>query len=301
VAKGFGKKSVKKITPMSSGEVPKRLTPTDDTTRMLYLLSGNNCAMPDCKGVIVDRKGAIVGDIAHIEGALPDSARFNPNMTNEQRRELSNLVLLCASHHRQVDHNKLEAKWPVTRLRKVKAEHEAKFGAIGESIQQAFREHYNDRTDDLGPTEPATFARLDAMQDDAADEEVLQARAKELKRYIKKLRIVPEAERAFMLAVLQRWQKVRSSRSTHYVSVDVDDLRSALSMSLSKVQRLGEALSRYDVGYYGEVGLPEGDRWHVGITDPSDYLPWAEIIAFCKAHSIDLRSFVINLDFAQVD
>ena len=27
----------------------------------------------------------LVGEIAHIEGALPDSARFNAAMTNEQR------------------------------------------------------------------------------------------------------------------------------------------------------------------------------------------------------------------------
>jgi hypothetical protein len=32
----------------------------------------------------------LVGEIAHIEGASPDSARFNASMTNEQRRHYNN-------------------------------------------------------------------------------------------------------------------------------------------------------------------------------------------------------------------
>lgn len=285
-----------------SGEVPKRLTPSDDTTRRLYLLSGNNCAVPDCQAVIVDRKGAIVGDIAHIEGALPDSARFNPKMTNEQRRMLPNLLLLCAAHHRQVDHKGRVADWPVERLRKIKSDHEAKFGAIGEGIRQSFKRQYKDTTDDLGPTVPTTFARLDAMPGSNMDgEDERRTREKDLRQYVGKLRVVPDPQREFMSAVLRRWQKVRDPRRHWTVSVDVDDLKSALNMSAGKIRRLGEALSRYDVGGYGEVGFPDGDRWHVSIADPSDYLPWAEITEFCSAHSLDLASFVERLDFAQLD
>jgi hypothetical protein len=40
-----------------------RLTPKPEVLRELYLLSGNNCAMPGCKNVIIDRAGVVVGHI----------------------------------------------------------------------------------------------------------------------------------------------------------------------------------------------------------------------------------------------
>lgn len=42
-------------------------------------------------------------DIAHIRGARPGSARFDPSMTDEERAGFSNLILLCTAHHKLVD------------------------------------------------------------------------------------------------------------------------------------------------------------------------------------------------------
>jgi hypothetical protein len=61
-------------------ETPKRLTPSPDVTRRLYLASGNRCAYPQCDQALMGADAVLVGQIAHIEGALPDSARFNPKM-----------------------------------------------------------------------------------------------------------------------------------------------------------------------------------------------------------------------------
>jgi hypothetical protein len=47
--------------------------------------------------------GVLVGEIAHIQGPLPASPRFNPDMTNEQRRQYENLLMLCGTHHTAAD------------------------------------------------------------------------------------------------------------------------------------------------------------------------------------------------------
>jgi hypothetical protein len=49
--------------------------------------------------------GVLVGEIAHIQGPLPASPRFNPDMTNEQRREYENLLMLCGTHHTIIDND----------------------------------------------------------------------------------------------------------------------------------------------------------------------------------------------------
>ena len=47
----------------------KRLKPRTDTLRELYIFSGNMCAMPDCKQVLIDEDGTWIGEVAHIHAA----------------------------------------------------------------------------------------------------------------------------------------------------------------------------------------------------------------------------------------
>ena len=61
---------------------------------------------PPCgQPVIVLVKGLPVTnlEIAHIHAAYPDGPRFREQMTAEQRRNFSNLILLCKPHHMFVD------------------------------------------------------------------------------------------------------------------------------------------------------------------------------------------------------
>jgi len=60
--------------------------------------------------------------MAHIEGENPGSARYNPDMTGDQRTAYDNLILLCPSHHTEVDKN--QAQYPVEKLRQIKKDHE---------------------------------------------------------------------------------------------------------------------------------------------------------------------------------
>jgi hypothetical protein len=173
-----------------------RLTPKPEVLRELYLLSGNNCAMPGCKNVIIDRAGVVVGHICHIEAAMPDGARFNPDQTNEERRALSNLVLICAGHHAQIDSKKHEKKWTLAAVRKIKADHEKKFKGLDDSLQQAFQSSFVDSTDALSPTNAESFAELERLVPHAkVRSDKKPERKAETDDFLKKMSLVPDEER----------------------------------------------------------------------------------------------------------
>ena len=138
-------------------EQPKRLAPTAETLRELYLLSGNRCAMPGCRHLLIDANGVVVGHICHIRGALPDGPRFDAVMSNEARRQVSNLLMLCAGHHKQIDSPQYRTKYDPATLERIKADHEAKFRGLADSLQAAFEHEYVNITDRLIPTEAFTF------------------------------------------------------------------------------------------------------------------------------------------------
>src|SRR5215468_8384861 len=105
-------------------ERPRRLAPTLETLRELFLKSGNLCAFPNCTALMMNEKGVFIGQLCHIEAAEPGGQRFNPAMTNEDRRATSNLMLMCYEHHKVTDDVK---KFPVTSLKKMKSDHEKRF------------------------------------------------------------------------------------------------------------------------------------------------------------------------------
>jgi hypothetical protein len=76
------------------------------TSLALYALANGNCYFPDCSArVVVFVEGHPVNNaqIAHVYGANPGSARYDPAMTDGERRSFANLILLCKSHHTLVD------------------------------------------------------------------------------------------------------------------------------------------------------------------------------------------------------
>lgn len=88
----------------------------------LYANSGNCCAFPNCHSILVDRN-VNIGEICHIEGLNPDSARYNPHLTDEESNSIENLILLCSNHHSLIDRD--EDVYTVECLKDMKATHEA--------------------------------------------------------------------------------------------------------------------------------------------------------------------------------
>ena len=90
---------------------------TRTTIRRLDTLSGNQCSAPDCVNALVAKdKVSIVSKICHIEAASEEGPRFNPNMSDNDRRSYDNLILLCDECHTIIDNKSNESKYPKTLL-----------------------------------------------------------------------------------------------------------------------------------------------------------------------------------------
>ena len=97
------------------------------TVRRLDILSGNQCAAPGCtRSLIASDDESIISKICHIEAASKNGPRFNPNMTDEERRHFNNLILLCEECHTIIDNKSNETEYPVELLREWKLNHESK-------------------------------------------------------------------------------------------------------------------------------------------------------------------------------
>lgn len=287
-------------TSVGKKKTVKRLKPTPEVLRQLYILSGNNCAIPDCPNVIIDYKGVVVGHICHIEAAMPGGPRFNELQTNDDRRKIENLVLACAGHHEIIDSKQHESAWTVERLKKIKSDHENSFKGRIDSLQKAFDEPYKDSTDSLSASSPNTFDEFNKQIPESEIE--LKYKVKcvaEMRDYTDKLSKVPLDIRRFMTAILKRSFKL--SGSTEYIQVHINDVEKALSISQTELKSLGDDLERYEVGDIGLRAVGDYDQPHVMIFNPSEYLFWWDVNEFCKKTNIELERFTIDIDFGLLD
>lgn len=76
--------------------------------RALAMRVAYRCSNPDCQRVTVGpgkTSGAtlVIGEAAHICGALPGSARYDSKMTNDDRKGFENGIWLCPSCHTMID------------------------------------------------------------------------------------------------------------------------------------------------------------------------------------------------------
>jgi hypothetical protein len=95
---------------------------TNKTLKRLFALSGNQCAFPGCEKRIVNEKNAKDSNICHIQAASKDGERYNSLMTDEQRADYPNLILLCIQHH---DKTNDVAKYTVGVMEDMKQQHES--------------------------------------------------------------------------------------------------------------------------------------------------------------------------------
>lgn len=70
----------------------------------------------------------LTGEVCHIKGARPGSARYDACQTDVERHAYANLVLMCPTHHTVIDDD--EGAYTVERLWNMKAAHEARSAPI---------------------------------------------------------------------------------------------------------------------------------------------------------------------------
>lgn len=101
--------------------------------RAAYLCTNPNCKVPTT-GQALNITGSItIGECAHIYGAEESSARYDPFMSAEARRNITNAIWLCRNCHKLVDTD--VDKYPAELLLKWKHSHEEEVaGKIGKII-----------------------------------------------------------------------------------------------------------------------------------------------------------------------
>ncbi len=97
------------------------------TIKRLFMQSGGRCAYPGCiKKLIAEDGITVVAEIAHIQAANKGGLRYYPSISDKERADFPNLMLLCDEHHKMIDNKENEKKYPIELLKHWKAEHEAK-------------------------------------------------------------------------------------------------------------------------------------------------------------------------------
>lgn len=64
----------------------------------------------------------VLGEQAHIVGEKEDAARGKSQLTEEERNSYHNIILLCPTHHTEIDKNEID--WPIEKLHLTKSKHE---------------------------------------------------------------------------------------------------------------------------------------------------------------------------------
>ena len=125
-----------------------RRTYSPQTLKILFALSGNRCAYPDCTNRLIElatenSDALVVAQICHIHAVSPDGPRGEPSLTQEELNSPDNLILLCRNHHAVVD-GQYET-YPAETLRewkqRLESEMERRLSADPESLQSDFLFH----------------------------------------------------------------------------------------------------------------------------------------------------------------
>lgn len=130
------------------------------TRQALFSLSRGTCYAPDCDRRMISwidpSTPTVDAHIAHICGAHPGSPRYDPDMTDDERRSFSNLILLCKPHHDLVDKIRPDDH-PVELLQRWKTEREGGASAVLSDLNEdRLEELIIEAVRQAGPTRQVT-------------------------------------------------------------------------------------------------------------------------------------------------
>jgi len=90
----------------------------------------------------------LTGEVCHIKGVRPGSARYEPGQTDVERHAYANLVLMCPTHHTVIDDD--DEAYTVERLCKIKATHEAQSAPIPDAEAAAVAQVFTQSVANIG-------------------------------------------------------------------------------------------------------------------------------------------------------
>ena len=280
-------------------EIVKRLAPKRESLRELFLKSGNLCAFPGCGALMMNAKGVFIGQLCHIEAAEEGGERFNAKMSNENRRQASNLMLMCYPHHQETND---VATFTVAKLQKMKAQHEGRFA----HPDRAILENLKDWTTIDEPTKVTSLKRMNAVLGWKNSELELAEAVDELNSFIEGFRNVPIEVRQFAGIVAQRAVKMSGTRAvqdgTFGIKIIATDLRDALRLSERTLVERVSQLDAYGLGDIDEIDTDVGPKGAVRLrAAKSGWGIWTDLVLFCQQANEPLEAFTQDLDFGRLD
>jgi hypothetical protein len=115
--------------------------------KLLFARSGNRCAFPKCRAQMAFNE-TLTGEICHINGHRPDSARHDRNQTDAERHSYANLILMCPTHHTVIDDD--YETYTADRLRAIKASHEAQATQVPDSDADVVAQSFVHTVENVG-------------------------------------------------------------------------------------------------------------------------------------------------------
>lgn len=267
-------------------EKVRRKEPTKDTLRELYLKSGNRCAFPGCEKTILNDKGNVVGQICHIEAAMPGGERFNPNQTNEERRQASNLLLLCYEHHIETDD--VEA-FPVERMQSIKKAHEQTYGDVANKLFSTI----GDITELQGYQYCTTIKSFYKVMEWEYNKVEAEENAKVFNKLVDDLRDLYPETRAIFKIMLRR-QKDDS------IWINIDEIPGVTGESRETILIHIRLLE--EKGFIDECELNDRGTAVSDFVKPEGFWDiWRDIRKYTILTSITLEEIIDNMNFSLLD
>ncbi|MCU8007722.1 hypothetical protein L5M11_09325 [Shewanella sp. SM87] len=98
------------------------------TIKLLKERVAHRCSKPDCRVSTIgpiygELKSGCIGEAAHIFAASPGAARYDPNMTSDERMHFDNGIWLCTNCHTEIDRDPV--RYPASLLQSWKSNAEA--------------------------------------------------------------------------------------------------------------------------------------------------------------------------------
>lgn len=271
-------------------EEVRRLTPKTTTLRELYLLSGNCCAFPGCNNPIVNQEGLYVGEVCHIEAAMPGGERFNPNMTNEERRDIKNLVLLCHEHHITTDNVEL---FPVSRMREIKRNHENLYRDTLSKMKTSIKDYSNSTT----MKKALNGVKINSILSWGLDENELLKNVEILNEIIDKLKTVPLQTRKLFGIMVMRAKK---GLGIDTLIIPVDEVINATDIDKKTCSIHIDSLKRNGLVSDMEMNNENGCTECFLYGNP-EWNYWKDIRSFCQKTGIDITKICYELDLSVFD
>lgn len=270
-------------------EKPKRIPPSRHTVRELYLKSGNRCAFPGCPKFLFNETGTFIGEICHIEAAEPGGERFNANQSNADRAAFENLLLMCHDHHRETNN---VHKFDVTRMRRIKADHERLYSdVVGKMLLKVA-----DHTKHQAPVLAKNLLHMNAVLNWGNSEEELAETLADLEEFVGRLKKVPIPAREALVIIVERSEK---SSFGSGLETQVPELSHATGLSDDELRGICSILDKY--GFIRDNGADEGVAM-IGLRNSNEGWPiLADLKKFCAKADVELGEIIGGLDFSILD